>query len=171
MWWHIFQNIQINSRAHPASYSMGTGVLSCGVKSGRDVTLTPHPLLVPWSWKSRAIPLLPLWAVRLVQSLSACTRVHFTFFLTVRMCLVLEVWCNLFFNLGTRSRWVLGFTTRQLYPRIPAPGIHWIVVSADPRAAVTFWRRKSLSLFEPETKPRFVGGPTHSIKVKVKQSH
>jgi len=23
------------------------------------VTLTPHPLLVPWSWKSRAIPLLP----------------------------------------------------------------------------------------------------------------
>jgi hypothetical protein len=27
---------------------------------------------------SRAIPLLPLWAVRPVQSLSACTRVHFT---------------------------------------------------------------------------------------------
>jgi hypothetical protein len=39
----------------------------------------PHPLLVPWSWKSRAITLLPLWAVRPVQSLSACTRVHFTF--------------------------------------------------------------------------------------------
>jgi len=29
--------------------------------------------------KSRAIPLHPLWAVRPVQSLSACTRVHFTF--------------------------------------------------------------------------------------------
>jgi len=28
---------------------------------------------------SRAIPLLPLWALRPVQSLSACTRVHFTF--------------------------------------------------------------------------------------------
>ena len=28
---------------------------------------------------SRAIPLLPLWAVRPVQSLSACTRAHFTF--------------------------------------------------------------------------------------------
>jgi len=27
------------------------------------------PLLVPWSRKSRAIPLLPLWAVRPVQSL------------------------------------------------------------------------------------------------------
>jgi len=50
-----------------------------GVQSGRGVTLTPHPLLVPWSSKSRAIPLLPLWAVRPVQSLSACTRVHFTF--------------------------------------------------------------------------------------------
>jgi len=50
-----------------------------GVKSGRGVTLTPHPLLVPWSRKSRATPLLPLWAVRPVQSLSACTRVHFTF--------------------------------------------------------------------------------------------
>ena len=32
-----------------------------------------------WSWKSRAIPLLPLWTVRPVQGLSACTRVHFTF--------------------------------------------------------------------------------------------
>jgi len=32
-----------------------------------------------WAWKSRAIPLLPLWAVWPVQSLSACTRVHFTF--------------------------------------------------------------------------------------------
>jgi len=48
-----------------------------GVKSGRGMTLTPHPLLEPWSRKSRAITLLPLWAVRPVQSLSACTRVHF----------------------------------------------------------------------------------------------
>ena len=50
-----------------------------GVKSGRGVTPTPQPLLVPWSRKSRAIPLLPLWGVRPVESLSACTRVHFTF--------------------------------------------------------------------------------------------
>jgi len=49
-----------------------------GVKSGRGVTLTPHPLPVLWSRKCRAIPLLPLWAVRPVHSLSACTRVHFT---------------------------------------------------------------------------------------------
>jgi len=44
------------------------------------VYLTPHPLLVPWSRKSTAIPLLPLWAVRLVQNLSASTGVHFTLF-------------------------------------------------------------------------------------------
>ena len=35
--------------------------------------------LVPLSRKSRAILLLPLRAVRPVQSLSACTRVHFTY--------------------------------------------------------------------------------------------
>jgi hypothetical protein len=64
--------------AQPASCTMGTGSLP-GVKIGRGVTLTPHPLLVPWSKKGRYIPLLPLWAVRTVESLSVCTRVHFTF--------------------------------------------------------------------------------------------
>jgi len=44
-----------------------------GLKSGRGVTLTPHPLLVQWSRKSRAITLFRIWAVRPVQSLSACT--------------------------------------------------------------------------------------------------
>jgi len=53
--------------------------LSRGVRSGCGVTLTPHPLLVPWPRKSRAIPLLPLLAVRPLQSLSAYTTVHFTF--------------------------------------------------------------------------------------------
>jgi len=70
--------VQTGPGAHPASCTMGTGSFP-GVKSGRGVTLTPHSLLVPWSWKSRAIPLLPLWALRPVQSLRACTRVYFTF--------------------------------------------------------------------------------------------
>ena len=34
--------------AHPASCTMGTGSFP-GVKSGRCVTLTPYPLLVPCS--------------------------------------------------------------------------------------------------------------------------
>ena len=36
--------------------------LSRGVKCGRAVLLTTHHLLVPRSWKSRAIPLPTLWA-------------------------------------------------------------------------------------------------------------
>jgi len=64
--------VQTGSGAHPASCTMGTGSFP-GVKSGRGVTLNPHPFLVPWSRKSRAIPPLPLWTVRPVQSLSACT--------------------------------------------------------------------------------------------------
>jgi len=71
--------VQTGPGAYPASCIMVTGSFP-GVKSGRGVTLTPHPLLVPWLRKSRAIPLLPLWAVRPVESLSACTKVNFTFF-------------------------------------------------------------------------------------------
>ena len=46
---------------HPASCAMRTGSL-LGVKYGRGVLLTTHPLLLPRSWKSRAIPLPTLWA-------------------------------------------------------------------------------------------------------------
>ena len=83
--------VQTGPGAHPASCTMGTGSFP-GVKSGRGVTLSPHPLIVSWSRKSRAIPLLPLWAVRLVQSLSACTR-------------VLEIWligCHVFKEVDCR---------------------------------------------------------------------
>jgi hypothetical protein len=76
--------VQTGSEAHPASCTMGIGSFP-GVKSGRGVTLTPHPLLVLWSRKGRAILLLPLWAVRPVQSLSACTRVNFTLPICVRL--------------------------------------------------------------------------------------
>jgi len=46
------------------------------------------PLLVLWSRKSSAIPLLLLWAVRPAQSLSACRRVHFTFTLLIITCMI-----------------------------------------------------------------------------------
>ena len=70
-------SVQTSPGVHPASCTMGTGSF-LGVKFGRCVTLNPYPLIVLWSRKSRAIPLLPLWAVRPAQSLSACTRVHLT---------------------------------------------------------------------------------------------
>ena len=68
--------VQTSHGAHPASCTMGTGSF-LGLKSGQGVKLTPNPLLVLWSRKSRTIPLLPLWAVQPIQSHSACTRVHF----------------------------------------------------------------------------------------------
>jgi hypothetical protein len=55
----FFAPVQTGPGAHPASCTVGT-VSFPGVKSGRGVTLTPHPLLVPWSLKGRTIPLLPL---------------------------------------------------------------------------------------------------------------
>jgi len=73
--------VQTSPVFHTASCTMSTGSFP-GVKSDRTVKLTPYPLLVPWTRKSRAMPLLPLWAVRPVQSLSACTRVHITFTFT-----------------------------------------------------------------------------------------
>jgi hypothetical protein len=56
-----FSPVQIGPGAHPASCTMGTESFP-GVKCGRGVLLTTHPLLTPRSWKVRAIPLTPFWA-------------------------------------------------------------------------------------------------------------
>ena len=60
-WERDFPPVQTGPGAHPASCKVGTGSFP-GVKCGRGVLLTTHPLLVPRSWKSRAIPLPTLWA-------------------------------------------------------------------------------------------------------------
>jgi hypothetical protein len=73
----FFAPVHTGPGAHPTSCTMGAGSFP-RLKSGRGVTLTPHPLLVPWSRKSRTIPLLSLWVIRLVQSFSTYTRVQFT---------------------------------------------------------------------------------------------
>ena len=72
---------------HPTSSAVGHERIELYLYSpmGRTACTEPQCLykgalyLYLWSRKSRAIPLLPLWAVRPVQSLSACTRMHFTF--------------------------------------------------------------------------------------------
>ena len=56
-----FPPVQTGPLTHPASCTIGTRSFS-GVKYGRDVLVTIHPLLVPRSWKSRAVPLPTLWA-------------------------------------------------------------------------------------------------------------
>ena len=60
-WGRDFPPVKTGPGAHPASCTMGTGSFT-GVKCGRGVLLTTHPLLAPRSWKGRAISLLPLWA-------------------------------------------------------------------------------------------------------------
>jgi len=70
--------VQTGPGDHPASCTMGTGSFP-GVKSGQGVTLIPYPLLVPLAMKEKSYTSTPLWAVWPVQSLSACTRVTFTF--------------------------------------------------------------------------------------------
>ena len=57
----IFPPVQTGPGAHPVSCTWRTGSFP-GVKCGRGVLLTTHPLLVLRSWKSRAIPLPTLWA-------------------------------------------------------------------------------------------------------------
>jgi len=49
-WWgaRFSAPVQTGLGAHTASCKMGTGSFP-GVKSGRDMTLIPHRLLVPWS--------------------------------------------------------------------------------------------------------------------------
>ena len=58
-----FPPVQTGPGAHPTSCKMGTGS-SPEVKCGRSVLLTTHPLLLPPSWKSRAIPLPTFWATQ-----------------------------------------------------------------------------------------------------------
>jgi hypothetical protein len=57
-WGRDIPPVQTGPGAHPASCTMGTGSFQ-GVKCGRRVLLTTHPLLAPRFWKSRAIPLTP----------------------------------------------------------------------------------------------------------------
>ena len=57
-WSEIFRTCPDRPWGPPSLLYNGYRVFP-GVKSGRVVTLTPHPLLMPWSWNIRAIPLLP----------------------------------------------------------------------------------------------------------------
>ena len=57
---------------------MSTGSFP-GVKSGRGLTLTPHPLPVPWSRKGRAIFFSPYEPYGLYRASVPVPGVHFTF--------------------------------------------------------------------------------------------
>jgi len=79
----IFRTCPDRPWGPPSLLHKGYRVFSGGKeRPGRDTD--PSPLLLPRSKKSTDIPLLPLWDIQPVQSLSACKRVHFTFCLSHR---------------------------------------------------------------------------------------
>ena len=104
-WWgaRFSTPVQTGPGAQPSSCTWGTGSF-LGVKSGRGVTLTQRPLLVPWSWKGRAIPLLPLWAIRLVQG---CILPYF--FIIVMSLMLTYVQPDI---TDTAVHWILSHHTR-----------------------------------------------------------
>jgi len=60
-----FPHVQNGPRAHPVSCKVSPRSF-LGVKCGRGVLLTTHPLLVLRSWKCSAIPLCTLWPITLL---------------------------------------------------------------------------------------------------------
>jgi len=86
-WGWDFPPVQTGPGAHPASWTMGTRSFP-GVKCGRGVLLTTHPLLAPRSWKGRAIPLPPLGHNR------ACNGVTLPF--TLRLCTLYQIYSTCF---------------------------------------------------------------------------
>ena len=62
-WGRDFPPVQNGPGVHASTCKMSTGSFPV-VKCGRGVLLTTHPLLVPRSWYSRAIPLPTLWATQ-----------------------------------------------------------------------------------------------------------
>ena len=66
MWGEIFRTCA------DRSCTVGTGSFP-GVKSGRDVALTPHPLLLPLVMREYSYTSTP------PMGRTACTRLHFTF--------------------------------------------------------------------------------------------
>ena len=95
--WDFSAPVQNGPGSHRGSCTMGTGSFP-GVQSGQGTDPSPPSSAVvkkkcsytstppmgrtactePQCLYSTAIPLLLLWAVRPVQSVSVCTRVHFT---------------------------------------------------------------------------------------------
>jgi hypothetical protein len=85
----------------PSSCTIGTGSFP-GVKYGLGVLLTTHPLRVPWSWKSRAIPLPTLWATT-----GPVTVLHYFFHIRELITLTVFYVFSTTFYWGRMSLWIL----------------------------------------------------------------
>jgi hypothetical protein len=79
--------VQPGPEIHPDPCKMGTDSFQ-GVKRGRGVLLTIHHILVPRSWKNRAINLPNLWAT------TGLKQDHFTFYKYYASVIKLERWTD-----------------------------------------------------------------------------
>jgi hypothetical protein len=57
-------------------------------------------------------------------------------------------------DLGTRWRWVVSFTIRQLYPQKKVPGTHWIGGWVGPRAVLDMVVKRKIPIHRWESNPR-----------------
>jgi hypothetical protein len=85
---------------------------------GKAAGLTTHPLLVPWSRMSRAIPLLPLWAF------GAFYKVNFT--LCVCVCARACVCVCVCVCARARFLWLAGYTSVTYYQYSESNMMHFL---------------------------------------------
>jgi hypothetical protein len=121
-WGRDFSPVQTGPGAHPASSKMGTGSFP-GVKCGRGVLLTIHPLLELRSWKSRAIPLPTLW------STTACNGKTLPLLLPLPLLISLRGWVDLraFVNVSARFNETDRYA-RVYYEILLSSSVLWTVI-------------------------------------------
>ena len=104
----VFRTFPDRPWGPPSLMYNGYWVFPGGVKSGRGVTLTPHLLLVPWSWKGRAILYSPYGLYGLYRGCTLPLPLHLMFHFEMQISLLL---CEV-----QRLRWsrgsVLAFGTQ-----------------------------------------------------------
>ena len=115
----------VQTGAHPTSSTMST-VSFPGVNSGWGMTLTPHPLLVPRSRKSRAIPLPPYGLHSLYRAsvpVQGCT-LPYLFTLWHPICRFLDPlglctpFCSLYNHALLYNYWKWFFVSTSQIPRL-----------------------------------------------------
>ena len=156
-WGWDFSPVQTGPEAHPAFCKMDTGSFP-GLKCGRGLLLTTHPLLVPRSWKSRAVPLSTLWAT------PSLLRENFTYtaqlsFLNLNTSVgLLQIIEPLISPVSPR---LTRFMSSACFMEIDA-GVHWrrskvlllLLLFADGNASANFKVIKQLSVISTPMHPK-----------------
>jgi len=134
--------VQTGPGAHPASCAMGTGSFQ-GLNSGRGVTLTPHPLLVLWSRRSRAIPLLPLYVYVLYKAsapVQGCILPFLPIFCEYRTNMHVKT-IDYFLILSNKVWHLLNISNYRLYSSLIVSGPDLLITEASRTHSVTHHSR------------------------------